>query len=164
MDFLIYEQNKKDYIEMFTHSGGDFQHYHCDICEQPYPIKSQALKCCGTKKASIISWMRAKKIKPKELYRNIDKLDRMFQKKEFGRTKMVGTEFYPFSNKIERGIKEFEEHIGCVCDSSHCLWNIIKIGSMSPKECYKIYEQEMHKLADEITIKARKIEEKGGQE
>lgn len=164
MDFLRYEQKNKNYIEMFTHSGEDFEHYHCDMCEQPYPTRSLALECCKEKKAIIIEWMRERGITTKTLYNNINKLDRMFQKKEFGRINMVGVEFYPFSNRIEDGIKDFDGINSFTVDKTNPIWDIVQIGTLSIKKCYKLYEQEMHKLADEITIKARELKQKGGQE
>jgi len=141
---------------MFSHSDGVFDYHHCDICEQIYPTKFLALACCQQKKTIIINWMREKGITFKTLYRNINKLDRMFQKKEFSRTNMVGIEFYPFANKIEDGLKYWNGLDDFIICETNPIWDIIQIGTLSTKKCYKLYEQEMHKLADEIAIKTRK--------
>lgn len=152
MDFLNFNLQLHKYEDLFKiYDDEDFNHYHCDICEQPYKSKVDALKCCSQKKIKFLEILDKNNIEPKKLLKNIDKLDEMFQKIEFGRNKhnlLCGEEFYPFYNLLF--LKTLQEWNGI---DEWYISDITGMGLYNPKDFYKkLFGKWAHVKAKEIVV------------
>ena len=136
MEFLFFNKKSHNYKDLFkTYTEDDFAHYHCDICEMPYKSKIDALNCCSQKKVKFLEILDKWNIKPKKLLKNIDKLDEMFQRFEFGRKKnnlLWGCEYYPFYNLIF--LKTLQDWNGI---NDFVVSDITSIGLYKPKDYYR---------------------------
>ena len=155
MDFLYFNNKKHKYQDLFkTYGEEDFAHYHCDICETPHKSKIAALNCCSHKKVKLLELLKKKNIKPMRLLKNIGKLDEMFQKLEFGRSKhnlLCGEEYCPFYNELF--FKNLQEWDGI---NGYEITDIINIGLYKPQDCYQFYSQSMYTRAREIKLEEEK--------
>ena len=152
MEFLNFNNKKHKYQDLFkTYSEEEFTHYHCDICETPHKSKVAALNCCSDKKVKFIEILKKNKIKPNRLFKNIEKLDDMFQQVEFGRDKssfLSGSEYNPFYNLFYEELQEW--------DVQYDLFDIIRMGIYKPRRCYQFYSWHMHEKALEIKYAEQK--------
>lgn len=155
MDFLYFNNKKHKYQDLFkTYNEEDFAHYHCDICETPHKSKIAALNCCSHKKVRLLELLEKHCINHKRLLKNINKLDEIFQKIEFGRDKhnmLCGPEYYPFYN--EMFLKTLQEWDGI---TGYEITDIINMGSYPPKDCYQFYNKIMYMKAKEIKLEEEK--------
>lgn len=152
MEFLHFNNKKHKYQDMFkTYGEEEFTHFHCEICETPHNSKAAAIACCSEKKAKFIEILEKHKIKPKRLFRNIYKLDNMFQQIEFGRDKhsyLIGSEYNPFYNLFNERLQEW--------DTNYYLYDIVEMGVFKPKKCYGLFSDHMHEQALEIKYAEQK--------
>jgi len=156
MEFLVYEQKYKNYKEMFVNNDSKYDdHHHCDICEKQYPIKAEALMCCGKKKAKLIDFIKTqnfalhKKVSIKKILRNIDKLDNMFQKKEFNGKNLCGGEYYPFYNIFFQEALQKWDILLSDNDPTNEIYNL---GLLSITKIYNKYKKQLKLITNEILL------------
>ena len=156
MEFLYFNDKDHKYQDLFKTCGeNDFEHYHCDICKIPYKSKVDALNCCSSKKVKFLEILKRHGVKYKRLLKNIDKLDELFQKIEFGRSKhnlLWGSEYYPFYNLLF--LETLQKWDG---EKDFVLADITGMGLYNPKDYYsKYWSRWCHTKALEIKLTEEK--------